>query len=96
MSEKTVVDPIAKEVLCYEVSDEAVEAAGMRTEIAGAWTFVCTGIQCNSVPNVNSDSRSARLTSQRANTSAAGRPDSPAAIRSAWVRSTRPAAPTAG
>ena len=34
----------------YEISDEAVEAAGTRTEIAGVWTFVCTGgIECNRV-----------------------------------------------
>ena len=47
MNEKTI-DQIEEEVLSYEVSDEAVEAAGTRTEIAGAWTFVCTGgIQCN-------------------------------------------------
>jgi hypothetical protein len=46
MNEKTI-DQIEEEVLSYEVSDEAVEAAGT-TEIAGAWTFVCTGIECNS------------------------------------------------
>jgi len=47
MNEKTI-DQMEEEVLSYEVSDEAVEAAGTRTEIAGAWTFVCTGgIQCN-------------------------------------------------
>src|SRR6476620_7593273 len=46
MNEKTI-DQIEEEVLSYEVSDEAVEAAGTRTEIAGAWTFICTGIQCN-------------------------------------------------
>ena len=45
MNEKTI-DQIEEEVLSYEVSDEAVEAAGT-TEIAGAWTFVCTGIECN-------------------------------------------------
>jgi hypothetical protein len=33
-----------------EIPDEAVEAAGTRTEITGAWTFVCTtGIQCHDV-----------------------------------------------
>src|SRR5262249_31083802 len=32
-----------------EISDQAVEAAGTGTEIAGAWTFVCTGIGCNYV-----------------------------------------------
>jgi hypothetical protein len=32
-----------------EISDEALEATGARTEIAGAWTFVCTGIQCGHV-----------------------------------------------
>ena len=32
-----------EEVLICEISDEAVEAAGMRTEIAGVWTFICTG-----------------------------------------------------
>ena len=46
MLEKTI-DQIEEDVLSYEVSDEAVEAAGTRTEIAGAWTFICTGIQCN-------------------------------------------------
>jgi hypothetical protein len=45
MSEKSFVDddPFFNLV---EISDEAVEAAGTRAEIAGAWTFVCTGIQC--------------------------------------------------
>jgi hypothetical protein len=46
MNEKTI-DQIEEEVLSYEVCDEAVEAAGTRTETAGAWTFICTGIQCN-------------------------------------------------
>jgi hypothetical protein len=33
-----------------EISDEAVETAGTRTEVAGAWTILCTsGIQCNYV-----------------------------------------------
>ena len=45
MLEKTI-DQIEEDVLSYEVSDEAVEAAGTRAEIAGAWTFVCTGVQC--------------------------------------------------
>jgi hypothetical protein len=45
MNEKTI-DQIEEEVLSYEVSDEALETAGTRTEIAGAWTVVCTGIQC--------------------------------------------------
>ena len=45
MDEKTI-DQIEEEVLIC-VSDEAVEAAGTRTEIAGVWTFVCTGIGCN-------------------------------------------------
>ena len=45
MNEKTI-DQIEEEVLSYKISDEAVEAAGTRTEIAG-WTFVCTGIGCN-------------------------------------------------
>jgi hypothetical protein len=43
VNEKTI-DQI-EEVLICEISDEAVEAAG-RAEIAGVWTFVCTGIQC--------------------------------------------------
>jgi hypothetical protein len=38
MNEKAI-DQIEEEVLSYEVSDEAMEAAGTRTEIAGAWTF---------------------------------------------------------
>ena len=41
MNEKTI-DQIEEEVFSYKVPDEAVEAAGTRTEIAGAWTFVCT------------------------------------------------------
>jgi hypothetical protein len=45
MLEKTI-DQIEEDVLSYEVSDEAVEAAGTRAEISGAWTFVCTGVQC--------------------------------------------------
>jgi hypothetical protein len=45
MNEKTI-DQIEEEVLSYEASDEAAEAAGT-TEIAGAWTFVCTGVECN-------------------------------------------------
>ena len=49
MNEKTI-DQIEEEVLICEISDEAVEAAGTRTEIAGVWTFVCTGgIECNGV-----------------------------------------------
>lgn len=44
MNEKTI-DQV-EELLSQEVSDEALEAAGTRTEIAGAWTVVCTGIQC--------------------------------------------------
>jgi hypothetical protein len=49
MNEKTI-DQIEQDALNYEVSDEAAEAAGTRTEIAGAWTFVCTGIGCNDGP----------------------------------------------
>ena len=45
MNEKSI-DQI-EEVLICEISDETVEAAGTRTEIAGVWTFVCTGIQCS-------------------------------------------------
>ena len=45
VNEKTI-DQIEEEVVIYEISDEAVEVAGTRTEIAGVWTFVCTGIQC--------------------------------------------------
>jgi hypothetical protein len=48
MNEKTI-DQIEEEVLICEISDEAVEAAGTRTEIAGVWTFICTGIQCHQV-----------------------------------------------
>jgi hypothetical protein len=39
-----------EEILTDEISDEAVEAAGTRAEIAVAWTWVCTGIGCNYVP----------------------------------------------
>jgi hypothetical protein len=46
MNDKTI-DQIEEEVLFCEISDEVVEAAGTRTEIAGVWTFVCTGIGCN-------------------------------------------------
>jgi hypothetical protein len=81
MSEKTAVDPIGEEVLGYEVSDEAVEAAGMRTEIAGAWTFVCTGIQCDSVPNVE-QGRSKRLA--HAAKGRCCRPDSAARFEAPW------------
>ena len=49
MNKKTI-DQIEEKVLSYDVSDEAVEMAGTRTEIAGAWTFVCTGVQCHEVP----------------------------------------------
>jgi hypothetical protein len=48
MNEKSI-DQIEEEVLICEISDEAVEAAGTRTEIAGVWTFICTGIQCGQV-----------------------------------------------
>jgi hypothetical protein len=37
------IDEIEEE----EISDEALEAAGTRTDAAG-WTFVCSGIQCGS------------------------------------------------
>jgi hypothetical protein len=57
MNEKTI-DQIEEDVLSYEVSDEAVEAAGTSTEIAGAWTFICTGIQCNHSPYVPDGGRS--------------------------------------
>ena len=44
MNEKSIDQ--TEEVLIYEISDEAVEAAGTRTEIAGVWTFVCTSKHC--------------------------------------------------
>jgi hypothetical protein len=44
MNEKTIDQ--TEEVLIYEISDDAVEAAGTRTEIAGVWTFVCTSKHC--------------------------------------------------
>jgi hypothetical protein len=53
MNEKSI-DQIEEEVLSYEVSDEAVEEAGT-TEIAGAWTFVCTGIECNHSAALNTN-----------------------------------------
>ena len=43
MNEKTI-DDFGED----EISDEAVEAAGTRTD-AAAWTFVCSGIQCHDV-----------------------------------------------
>ena len=46
VNEKTI-DQIEEEVVIYEISDEAVEVADTRAEIAGVWTFVCTGIQCS-------------------------------------------------
>jgi hypothetical protein len=45
VNEKTI-DEIEQDALSYEISDDALEAAGTSTEIAGAWTFVCSGIQC--------------------------------------------------
>ena len=48
MNGKTFAE-IEQEVLTYEISDEAVEAAGTTNEIAQAWTFVCSGIQCHEV-----------------------------------------------
>ncbi len=48
MNEKAIAQ-IEQEVLIYEISDEAVEVAGTSTEIGGAWTFICTGIQCHEV-----------------------------------------------
>jgi hypothetical protein len=47
MNEKSIDQ--TEEVLIYEISDEAVEAAGTSAEIAGVWTFICTGIQCGQV-----------------------------------------------
>ena len=47
MNEKSIDQ--TEEVLNYEISDEAVEAAGTSAEIAGVWTFICTGIQCGQV-----------------------------------------------
>ena len=48
MNEKTFAE-IEQEILTHEISDEAVEAAGTTSEIAQAWTFVCSGIQCHEV-----------------------------------------------
>jgi hypothetical protein len=49
MNEKTI-DQIEEEGLFCEISDDAAEAASTRTEVAGAWTILCTsGIQCNYV-----------------------------------------------
>ena len=45
MNEKTIDQ--TEEALVYEISDEAVEAAGTRAEIAGVWTFVCTSKHCS-------------------------------------------------
>ena len=45
MNEKSIDQ--TEEVLIYEISDEAVEAAGTRTEIAAVWTFVCTSKHCS-------------------------------------------------
>jgi hypothetical protein len=41
------IDQIEEELLIHEISDEAVEAAGTRNEIAGVWTFVCTSKHCS-------------------------------------------------
>ena len=46
MTENDQIDQVA---LSDEVSDEAVEVAGTRTENAAAWTWVCTGIGSNYV-----------------------------------------------
>ena len=43
-----LVTAVPRRLTC-EISDEAVEAAGTRAEIAGVWTFICTGIQCGQV-----------------------------------------------
>ena len=44
MNEKTI-DQIEEDVLNNEVSDDALEVAGTPGD-AGAWTFVCSGVQC--------------------------------------------------
>jgi hypothetical protein len=46
MNSMNEIDQIEQDAISYEVSDEAMEVAGTRTESAGAWTFVCTGIGC--------------------------------------------------
>jgi hypothetical protein len=50
MNSMNEIDQIEQDAISYEVSDEAMEVAGTRTESAGAWTFVCTGIGCNYDP----------------------------------------------
>jgi hypothetical protein len=45
VNEKSI-EQIEEEVLAYEISDDAMEALGTRTETAGAWTWICTGLQC--------------------------------------------------
>jgi hypothetical protein len=45
MNEKTI-DQIEEDVLIDDISDDAIEAVGTRIENSGAWTFVCSGIQC--------------------------------------------------
>jgi hypothetical protein len=48
MNEKTI-DQIEQDVLRNEVSDDAVEAAGTRSEIAGAWTWHWVQLQSQRV-----------------------------------------------
>ena len=46
MNEKTI-DQIEEDILICQISYQAVEAAGTRTEIVGVWTFVCTSKHCS-------------------------------------------------
>jgi hypothetical protein len=71
MNEKTI-DQIEEEVLIYQISDEAVEAAGTRTEIAGVWTFVCTGVQSGQVYSRSDEKPRPRKENPRQSTHAQG------------------------
>lgn len=48
MNDNTIGFDQTEEVLAYEVSDEALEAAAK--EQAGLWTSFCTGISCPGTP----------------------------------------------
>jgi hypothetical protein len=82
MNEKTI-DQIEKDVLSYEVADEAVEAAGTRTAIAGAWTFRA-GSSRVLLPKKGPDPQH----SARGRTDPVDRRSSPhgGCTRAAWVR----------
>jgi len=52
MNDTTIhLDQSDEEILAFEISDEALEAAaGTGKEKAGLWTAFCTGISCPGSP----------------------------------------------